>query len=180
MGKRFDVSKAYSHLDFLFSYSVRYIHKHFEKFVRKHSIKATSMVPMIHDENEYYLLRQQLLTEPTISEHVRASRIASQIPAHSQTIVNDPLVQSKLNQRQQRAVKQPPLIVHYTYEKQFAYYKSRIHQEWNNLFHDTPVADTKLIVSTRNNFNLTRELVRRSPSTRQNYQKTDINKQRIG
>ncbi len=56
---------------------------------------------MIHDENEYLPLRQQLLTEPTPSEHVRASIIASQIDFDNPKPPTNPLVQSKLFKRRQ-------------------------------------------------------------------------------
>ena len=79
----------------------------------------------------------------------------SQIPS---TI--NPLVRMKLLRRQQ---KQHSIIIHYTYEKRFAHYKSKIHQYWNATFSTTIGIDTKLIVGTRNNPNLTQKLVRRSP-----------------
>jgi hypothetical protein len=47
--------------------------------------------------------------------------------------------------------------------RRFAHYKSKIHHIWNASFHPETVIDTKLIVGTRNNSNLTKELVRRSP-----------------
>ena len=132
---------------------------------------------MIHDENEYHTLRKQLSSEPTTSEHVRASRIASQIDFNSRIVPTDPLVQSILVKKQQRVKKLQPLIVHYTHEKQFAFYKSRIHQEWNHLFHVTPVSETRLIIGTRNNSNLTKELVQRSPNSKTPAQTHHIKKQ---
>jgi hypothetical protein len=108
---------------------------------------------MIHDENEYDLLRRQILAISTKSEHARANRIASQMDI-------DPLVKAKLLKRQQ---KEKSIIVHYTYERLFADYKLKIHQMWHESFRSTSVTETKLIVGTRNNPNLTRELVRRSP-----------------
>jgi hypothetical protein len=72
----------------------------------------------------------------------------------------DPLVKAKLLKRQQ---KNKSIIVHYTHEKRFANYKSKIHQIWNASFSASTGIQTKLIVGTRNNPNLTKELVRRSP-----------------
>jgi len=43
------------------------------------------------------------------------------------------------------------------------HYKTRIHQIWNASFQKTTAIETKLIVGTRNNPNLTNELVRRNP-----------------
>jgi hypothetical protein len=118
---------------------------------------------MIHDDNEYHHLQQQFLTNPTISEHARATRIASQIDYNTASVSSDPLVKAKLLKRKQQADKLKPLIVHYPYEERFAYYKPKLHDKWNNLFHNTSVLQTELIVGTRNQVNLTKELVRRAP-----------------
>jgi hypothetical protein len=115
---------------------------------------------MIHDENEYHFLRRQILSISTTSEHARANRIASQMDYNQIPSTIDPLVKAKLLHRQQ---KEKSIIVHYTYERRFAHYKSKIHHIWNESFHSTSVTETKLIVGTRNNPNLTKELVRRSP-----------------
>jgi hypothetical protein len=72
----------------------------------------------------------------------------------------DPLVKAKLLKGQQ---KHRSIIIHYTYERRFANYKSKIHQIWNASFDPKTVIDTKLIVGTHNNSNITKELVRRSP-----------------
>jgi hypothetical protein len=71
----------------------------------------------------------------------------------------DPLVKAKLLKRQQ---KHKSTIIHYSYERRFASYKSKIHHIWNASFDPKTVIDTRLIVDTRNNSNLTKELVRRS------------------
>ena len=120
---------------------------------------------MIHDENEYILLRRQLLTQPTTSEHARASRIASQMDYKNPKQSSDALVNTKLLKRKQRADSLYPIIVHYTYEGRFTTYKSTIHKIWTESFQRRPIITTKLIVGTRNNPNLTKELVRRSPHT---------------
>ncbi len=62
-----------------------------------------------------------------------------------------------------RQQKEKSIIVHNIHEQRFAHYKSKIHQIWNRSFHSTSAMETKLIVETRNNLNLTKELVRRSP-----------------
>ncbi|CAF3419943.1 unnamed protein product [Rotaria sp. Silwood2] len=144
-------------------YPIRYIYRHFNKFFNIYNITSTSILPMIHDKNEYLLLRHQLLALPTPSEHARASRIASQMDYNNPPSTSDPLVQSKLLKWQKESSSLKQIIIHYTYEQRLAYYKSKIHQKWNDLFQETSVMETKLIVGTRNNPNLTKELVRRSP-----------------
>jgi hypothetical protein len=78
-----------------------------------------------------------------------------------------PLVKAKLLKRQQ---KETSIIVHYTYQQRVAHYKSKIHQIWNASFQPSTGIDTKLIVGTPNNLNLTKELVRRSPFQRKHEQ----------
>ncbi|CAF3397469.1 unnamed protein product [Rotaria sp. Silwood2] len=118
---------------------------------------------MIHDENEYTLLRRQQLALPTASEQSRASRIASQMDCNNPNATTDPLIQSKLKKRQKTLNQLHPMIIHYTHEKRFAHYKSSIHKLWQCSFGRTPITETKLIVGTRNHPNLTKELVQRSP-----------------
>ncbi len=126
----------------------------------KHSILSTSILPIIDNENEFIRFRHQLLPQPTISEHARASRIASQLDYKKVYPNIDPLVKSKLLKRQN---KENTLLIHYTHESRFAHYKSKIHQKWHEIFENTPIMETTLIVGTRNNPNLTKEFVRKSP-----------------
>ena len=56
-----------------------------------------------------------------------------------------------------------PLIIHYTHEPRFKHYKLMIHRIWQHVFRKTPISTRRLIIGTRNNQNLTKELVRRSP-----------------
>jgi hypothetical protein len=104
---------------------------------------------MIHDEKEYLLIYRQLLAEPTPREHARASRIASQTDFDDRNVSTDPLVQSKLLKRKQRANALTPLIIHYTYDRRFAHYKSKIHQQWSDSFRHAPLTETKLLVGTK-------------------------------
>ena len=117
---------------------------------------------MIHDENEYFTVRSQLLTPATPGEHTRAARIATQIDKTKSTTFIDPLVKLRLNKTQQYLDDTYPMITHYTYEDHFAHYKSTIHKIWNDSFGKTDIITTKLIVGTRNNRNLKRELLRRT------------------
>jgi hypothetical protein len=114
----------------------------------------------VRDENQYYTLRRKILAILTKSEHARAARIASQMDYNQISSTIDPLVKAKLLERTQ---KRNSIIIHCTYEKRYAYYKSKIHQLWNAFFNHTKGIDTKIIVGTCNNPNLTNELVRRSP-----------------
>ncbi len=79
---------------------------------------------MIHDENEYHFLHRQIFAISTKSEHARANRIVSQMDYSQINSTTDPLAKAKLLKRQQ---KDNSIIVHYTYERRFAHYKTKIH-----------------------------------------------------
>lgn len=119
-----------------------------------------SIVPMIHDENEFQLLRHQLLSETTVDEHIQASRLARSIDFNHIPTELDPLIKSKVLQRQDKAKR---IFLHHNYEKQYVHHGKDIHRLWNRLFARTPIEETRLIVGTRNNPNLMNELVRRNP-----------------
>ena len=114
----------------------------------------------IFDESEYIILRRQVLALATPGEHARANRIASQMDSSQIHNTIDPLVKAKLLKRQNT---KKSIIVHYTYERRFAYYQSKMHDFWNAQFNPSTGVDARLIVGTRNNPNLVKELVRRSP-----------------
>jgi hypothetical protein len=115
---------------------------------------------MIHDENEFLLLRRQLLNQNSMHEHRRAARIAQTMDYEAIPVNIDPLVKAKLLKRRDRA---KSVILHYTHEQRFAHYKRAIHRMWNDTFHNTHLQAATLIVGTRNNPNLEKELVRRNP-----------------
>ena len=135
-------------------YSIRSIDRHFQKFLSQNSIPSTSFLPTIFDENEYLLLRRQVLAISTASEHARTNRIASQMDYSQINTTIDLLVKAKLLRRRQ---KEKSTILHY---------KSNIHKLWNVSFPIVKCIDSKLIVGTRNNSNLIKELVRRRPLKR--------------
>ena len=118
---------------------------------------------MIHDENEFLLLRRHLIKQTTEHEHRRAARIARTMDYDAPPTNIHPLVKEKLFERKERA---RSIILHYTHEHRFAYYKRAIHHMWNDTFHNTPLHSTTLIVATRNNPNLGKELVHRNPFSR--------------
>jgi hypothetical protein len=115
---------------------------------------------MIHDDNEFQFLRHQLIKQATIHEHRRAARIARTMDYDDFPANVDPLVKAKLLKRRERA---KSVILHYTHEQRFSHYKRAIYQMWNDTFHNTPLHSATLIVGTRNNPNLEKELVRRNP-----------------
>ena len=80
---------------------------------------------MIHDENEFFLIRRQLLDQATVDdEHRRAARIPQTFDYDNLPANLDPLVKAKLLKRRERA---NSIFVHYTHEKRFQHYGKTIH-----------------------------------------------------
>ncbi|CAF1507917.1 unnamed protein product [Didymodactylos carnosus] len=129
-----------------------------------YSITSTSIIPMIHDENEFSIIRCRLLDATSVQEHQRAARLAEQFNFVDIPPNIDPLVKEKLLKRKERA---DSIIIHYTYEQRFADYGRKIHQLWDNVFHGTPLKQKRVIVGTRNNPNLSKELICRNPFKKQ-------------
>ena len=115
-------------LPFFPRYPIRYMNRHFQKYLSQNSIPSTSILPTISDEIVYLLLRRQVLAISTASEHAPANRIASQIDYNQVNTAIDSLVKAKLPRRRQR---EQSIILHYTHERCFAHYKSNIHKLWN-------------------------------------------------
>jgi hypothetical protein len=154
------------------SYPTRYIYNQFHDFFAKQLVASTSIVPMIHDANEYALLRQRLLNQPSVDEHKRAARLAQQYNFQDFDFNIDPLVKEKILKRRE---KEKSIFLHYTREKRFFNYKRAIHELWTQTFRNTTAEGIRLIVGTRNNPNLNQELVQRSPYSRQNQKTTAPN-----
>lgn len=125
---------------------------------------------MVHDEHEYFLLRNEILTQPTRHEHKRASRIAEITETNKPAFPIDQLLAKKLKQKQDKYNSEYPMIVHYTHENRYRHYKRQLHKIWDRAFINTPIQQLKLIVGSINSRNLTQEIVRRAPNHRQKQQ----------
>jgi len=102
------------------------------------------------------------LNRPTVIEHEIASRIARTIDPPQNDTIDDSLVRMRVNTELKSHRK---LIIHYTYEERLATYRKHIHQLWNQIFGNTPVTSTKLIVGNRNSPNAMRIFIRHRSHT---------------
>ena len=60
------------------------------------------------------------------------------------------------------------MIIHYKHEQRLAAYKKDLHRLWNEMFADTSISHTRLIVGNRINQNAKRELTHNRPPKRKN------------
>jgi len=142
------------------SYPPRYIHWQFIKFFSFH-FQTSDILPTIKNENTIRRLHYLFVNTPTISEYQIATRIARAIKQNPTEQLDNSLVRFQLKKKQ--IEQKDHLLIHYVYEKRLRNNKKDIHQLWNQIFKETPVLNTRLIIGNRNNHNLIQEIVQRHP-----------------
>jgi hypothetical protein len=96
------------------------------------------------------------MARPPIAEYEIANRLLQSNKIEPENEISNPLVQARLRKQ---AKYNENTIIHYTHEKRLQHNKKDIHQIWKQLFQQTPVINTRLIIGNRNNPNLKRELL---------------------
>jgi len=129
------------------------------KFFTNH-IRTTTLLPIIEKDYLFTFIRNFLLHKPTATAYIVASRIANATDTHNTDKVDDPLVRLQLNKKSKWT---DNIIIHYTHEARLQAYKKAVHQLWHQIFTETPVMNTKLIIGNRNNPNNKSRLARRRP-----------------
>ena len=124
-------------------------------------------LPPIHDEEQFFRIREKILGQPT----TRQSQVAMNVAIAD--IHNDQLNEQHIKLQQINTAPRAKdktcdktLIIHYTHEKRLESLKRDMHKIYNDVFKNTPVEDLKLIVGTRNRRNAGNELIRKRPSQR--------------
>jgi len=124
------------------------------------NLRISSIIPLFETENNFQFVRSYLLNRTTVTEQQIACRIAKTIDYTNHDKPNDPLVRIHLK-RASKSINN--LIIHYVHEARLTSYKKDIHELWDQIFQETIVMNTKLIVGNRNSSNTTQTLVRLCP-----------------
>ncbi|CAF1393904.1 unnamed protein product, partial [Rotaria magnacalcarata] len=139
----------------------------FEAFnYERQYISKSPFLPLIDDEQKYFLLRKQILGQPT----PRQTQVA--LSAALADIDNDPVDDDEKQQPNPDPKKSEENIsninqkffTHFTYEKRFKTCKRDMHQVYHDTFKDTPAMYTKLIVGNRVRPQTHNELIRKRPN----------------
>ncbi|CAF2107059.1 unnamed protein product [Rotaria magnacalcarata] len=154
------------------------LQKYFSEYISK-----SLFLPLINDEQKYFLMRKHILGQPT----PRQSQVA--LSAALADIDNDPLDDDEKQQPNPDPKKSEENIstinekffTHFTYEKRFKTYKRDMHQVYHDTFKDTPAMYTNLIVVNRIRRQTQNELIRKrlnkkllqNTTTIKNYLSTD-------
>jgi hypothetical protein len=145
-----------------FSYPSTYINKQFQEFFADYlsSSWSSSLLPFINDEDNFLLLRQKILAQPTTKQaEVAISAASVDITRNQQNGVMETSIKRNKDKFQKN------LFVHYTYEKRLKGLAREIHAIHDSLFQNTIHGTVRLIVGNRNNPNIVYELARKRPSS---------------
>ncbi len=149
-----------------FSYPSTYINKQFQEFFADYLSSSSSpswsssLLPFINDEDNFLLLRQKILAQPTAKQAEVAISAASVDIVHNQ---KNGVMETSIKRNKDKF--QNNLFVHYTYEKRLKGLVREIHAIHDSLFQNTIHGTVRLIVGNRNNPNIVYELARKRPSS---------------
>jgi hypothetical protein len=143
-----------------FSYPSKYISEQFRLFFADYMqpSSSSSLLPLINDENQFFLLRQKLLGQPTAKQTQVALSAASVDIIHN-TQITQTIVQRKDNKFKTN------LFVHCTHEARLKGLAREIHTIHDSCFKNTHRGNIRLIVGYRNNPNIEYVLARKRPSS---------------
>lgn len=148
---------------FLFSYPINFINKQFNIFFSKY-IPFTQFEPIIHGTQLYLDIRKQLLSQLEKTEPNSTNEIML-----SQTIQNKENNPPVREVNGTRSIIKPiqlrwgKILLHYIHERRFDSFKRDMHQIYRNLFKNSHIADTKMIVGNRNRRDMRHEIIRKRP-----------------
>ncbi|CAF1255732.1 unnamed protein product [Adineta ricciae] len=145
-------------------YPPSYIEKQFEKFYFQYVSSLALLSPSFNNEKEFFLMHNKLLDQPTARQS-QVAQSAARADLHTYQM-NDTNIQTKKifqPTEYQQNNKASRLIIHYVHEKRFHSFKRDMHQVYDSIFQNTPVADTKMIVGNRNRRDAKHELIRKRP-----------------
>ncbi|CAF4392485.1 unnamed protein product [Rotaria magnacalcarata] len=162
----FNYERRYIKLMLLYNeYPSTFIENEFHKYFSEY-ISKSRFLPLIDEEQKYFLMRKEILGLPT----PRQSQVA--MSAALADIDNDPPDDDERQQPNQHPEKSEEKIpnynekffTHFTYEKRFETCKRDMHQVYNHAFKDTPAMYTKQIVGNRIRRPAHNELIRKRPN----------------
>ncbi|CAF4037931.1 unnamed protein product [Rotaria sordida] len=140
-------------------YPSTYINAQFQYFFKKYISLSSSILPLIDNKEQFSVLRQQLLAQPSILQIVVAKSAA----------LVDTIIKNKTIEEHEQTKKETEnkfksnIFIHCTHEARLEGVQRYIHEIHNSFFKNTDYEDIRLIVGHRNNPNLEFELARKRP-----------------
>ena len=121
------------------------------------------LLPFIDNENQFFLLREKLLAQPT-AKQTQVTMNAAAVELIDHTISTNAHVKQAVIKRDGSKFKNN-LFVHCTHEQRLQGLAREIHTIHDSYFKNTHVGHVRLIVGHRNNPNIEYELSRKRPSS---------------
>ncbi|CAF4204798.1 unnamed protein product, partial [Adineta steineri] len=156
--KAFHYERLYIKLMLLYNgYPSTFIENEFNKCFFKNQ-STSPFLPFIHDENQFFLMRQKLLDLPTRRQSQTTISAATAHINNDQP--HDEIMQVTLptaNTKTITTTYSNKLFIHYTHEKRFESCKKDMHRVYEDIFKNTPAIHAKLIVGNKNRRNTQNE-----------------------
>ncbi|CAF4569084.1 unnamed protein product, partial [Rotaria socialis] len=136
-------------------------HKYFSEYISK-----SPFLPLIDDERKYFLMRKQILGQPTprqsqVAMSAALAGIDNDSPDDDERQQPDPY---KNKSEEKISNYNEKFYTHFTHEKRFETCKRDMHQVYNHAFKDTSAMYTKQIVGNCNRRQAHNELIRKRPN----------------
>ncbi|CAF4362921.1 unnamed protein product [Rotaria magnacalcarata] len=161
----FNDESRYIKSAFLYNcYPSSFIHKTFRKFFSDY-ISSRSFLPFLDNEAQFIQMRIALSGQPSQQQSQVEMRIATLTTDNEHLIEeSDKKQEFTIHDNKNPNEFQNKLIIHYTHEKRFSTHKRDLHRIFQEIFANTPIIETKLIVGNRNQKSTMKELIRKRPT----------------
>ncbi|CAF5127593.1 unnamed protein product, partial [Rotaria sp. Silwood1] len=144
-------------------YPTKYINIQFQEFFTRYlsSSSLASILPLIENEEQFFIIREKLLAQPSIQQIIVSKRAAT-----VNTILHDQHIEEERRTTRDKDNKfKNKIFIHCTHEARLEGLKRYIHEIHDDIFKKTDCGDIRLIVGHRNNPNIEFELTRKRPNS---------------
>lgn len=150
------------------SYPSNYINEQFRRFFTKHipSITSSSLIlPLIDNEQQFFVLRENLLAQPSIQQAISmksAANVTIITNSRGNQATTTPLMETIVQQTKNDKYKNT-IFIHCIHEARFIQLKRHIHDIYNGFFKKDDHDAIRLVIGNQNNPNLDFELAHKRP-----------------
>ncbi|CAF4199101.1 unnamed protein product [Adineta steineri] len=151
----------------MFSYPSTYINEQFQRFFMKYtsSSSSQSLLPLIANEQEFFVLREKLFAQPSIKQILMTKsantvEIISNVRQNGQTTIA--ITKVTVNRKNiDKFINN--IFIHCVHESRFHGLQQHIHEIHDSFFKNTDYRNIRLIVGHRTNPKLNFQLSRKRP-----------------
>jgi len=156
---------------YCFRYPSTYINAQFQHFFDQYLPTSSfpTLIPLIDDEQHFFLIRQKLLAQPTRQQAEVAKRLGdieiTNPVSNGLSVATRPNPQPipMVTVKRKDNKFNSTLFIHCKHEARLAGVKRILHEIHDDIFKNTAFGDIRLIVGNRNNPDMDYELARKRP-----------------